>query len=76
MRYITARQNDVLNAIRQYIQENQYAPSIRELGTMVGLRSSSTVHRHLEKLKENGRIHWETSSPRTITIIKGEDVAV
>lgn len=76
MGYTTSRQKDVLQAIRHYIGENKYAPSIRELCDIVGLKSSGTMHRHLENLRKQGLITWEPSSPRTITVIEGEDIAV
>ncbi len=76
MTRVTERQQSILSAIMEYTEKNKYAPSIRELCEMVGLRSSSTMHRHLENLKLLGLITWEPSFPRTIKVVEDEDVAV
>ncbi|MGZ0050119.1 LexA family protein [Brevibacillus gelatini] len=76
MQRVTVRQQSILAAIMEYTKKNEYAPSIRELCDMVGLRSSSTMHRHLENLKLLGLITWEPSFPRTIKVEADEDVAV
>jgi repressor LexA len=44
----------ILEAINSYINEHQYPPTIREVCKMVGLKSPSTVYRHVEILKEQG----------------------
>ncbi|WP_039944438.1 LexA family protein [Thermicanus aegyptius] len=67
---LTAKQQEVLLAIQTYIEKHNYPPTVREIGEMVGLSSSSTVHGHLERLKKKGIITYEPSLPRTITIIK------
>lgn len=76
MQRVTERQQSILAAILEYTEKNKYAPSIRELCEMVCLRSSSTMHRHLENLKLLGLITWEPSFPRTIKVVEDVDVAV
>lgn len=76
MRKITTKQREVLKAILTFTEKNKYAPTMRELSDMVGLKSVSTLYTHLEKMKLNGLISWEPSMPRTITVLKGEDIAV
>lgn len=44
----------ILEYVRQFMQENGYAPSIREIGQAVGLQSTATVSYHLEQLKRKG----------------------
>ena len=44
----------ILEYVRQFLQENGYAPSIREIGKAVGLQSTATVSYHLEQLKRQG----------------------
>ncbi len=44
----------ILEYVRQFLQENGYAPSIREIGKAVGLQSTATVSYHLEQLKRKG----------------------
>lgn len=59
--------------IKDFISKKQYAPSVREIGSGVGLKSPSTVHQHLHNLRDQGYIDFHTSLSRTITIVK-EDV--
>jgi len=65
---ITPRQKEILKYIHKTIKQHGFAPSIREIGTAVGLTSSSTVHSHLNKLEINGFIKRHPSKPRTIEV--------
>lgn len=69
---ITSRQRDVLEFIRSSIRTRGYPPSVREIGSAVGLSSTSTVHGHLARLEEKGLIRRDATKPRTIEVI--EDV--
>jgi len=44
----------ILDYVNQFIQENGYAPSVREIGAAVGLRSTASVSYHLQALQEKG----------------------
>ena len=44
----------ILNYVNQFIHENGYAPSVREIGAAVGLRSTASVSYHLQALQEKG----------------------
>ena len=44
----------ILNYVNQFIQENGYAPSVREIGAAVGLRSTASVSYHIQQLQEKG----------------------
>ena len=44
----------ILDYVDQFIQENGYAPSVREIGAAVGLRSTASVSYHLQALQEKG----------------------
>ena len=44
----------IIDFVRQFTQENGFAPSIREIGAAVGLRSTSSVSYHLQQLQEKG----------------------
>jgi len=44
----------ILNYVNQFIYENGYAPSVREIGAAVGLRSTASVSYHLQALQEKG----------------------
>lgn len=70
MHKLTTKQKNVLDTIATFIEEHNYAPTIRELGLLLSLASPSTVKGYLDKLKDKGFINFETNSPRTIRIIK------
>lgn len=59
-------QQRILEYIEKYIDENGYPPSVREIGQAVDLRSTSTVHGHLNRLEKKGILHREAMKPRTI----------
>ena len=44
----------ILSYVNQFVQENGYAPSVREIGAAVGLRSTASVSYHLQQLQEKG----------------------
>jgi repressor LexA len=50
------RTNEVLQAIKKFMIENGTTPTVREIGELVGLYSTSTVQIHLERLREKGYI--------------------
>lgn len=64
----TDMQARIYETIIQMIQENGYAPSVREIGEAVGLKSPSTVHFHLKKLEEAGLIEKGACKGRAITV--------
>lgn len=72
-RTLTSRENSILEYIRQKINESGYPPTVREICTAVGLRSTSTVHGYLARLEKLGVIKRDPSSSRAIELT--EDVA-
>lgn len=66
---LTARQSQILEAIRAFIAEHRYAPTVRELGDIVGLESSSTTQYHLQNLQRLGYLTWQPKSNRTIVLV-------
>ncbi|MBR6019601.1 MAG: transcriptional repressor LexA [Lachnospiraceae bacterium] len=66
---ITKKQEDILNYIKEQILKKGYPPSVRDICTAVDLRSTSSVHSHLESLEENGYIRRDPAKPRCIEII-------
>ena len=60
----------IVEAIIAYINEHQYAPTVREIGDMVGLKSTSSVHAHLGRLIEEGRLETDSEIllPRAIRV--------
>lgn len=67
---LTERESQVLNAIVDYIKQNGYGPSVREIGEIVGFKSTSTVHVYLKKLQEKGFIERKENFPRALRVIK------
>ncbi|MBR1586005.1 MAG: repressor LexA, partial [Clostridia bacterium] len=63
-------QQRILEYIEQYIEDNGYAPSVREIGQAVDLKSTSTVHGHLNRLEKKGLLHREAMKPRTIDVTR------
>lgn len=69
MRDLTRRQKEALEVIDQYIIKHNYSPAYRDIATMLGLKSSSTVSNILYKLREKGYIDWTPKQPRTIRLL-------
>lgn len=67
-------QEAVYSFIVEYISENAYSPSIREICVGVGLKSTSTVHNHLRRLSEEGLIQFHEGKRRTIRVPSLESV--
>jgi len=68
MERLTPRQQAVFDYIKDQVNKRGYPPSVREIGEGIGLRSSSTVHAHLEKLEQKGYIRRDPTKPRAIEI--------
>lgn len=64
----TDMRDRVYETIIRMIDEQGYAPSVREIGEAVGLKSPSTVHFHLKKLEEAGLIEKGACKGRAITV--------
>lgn len=60
----------ILKAIIAYIEEHGYPPTNREIGAMVGLKSTSSVYTHLLKMKDSGMIETDDTfcAPRAIRV--------
>lgn len=52
-----------------YIKKNLYPPCIREISEGVGLKSTSSVYTHIQKLEKLGKIELKDGSPRAIKLI-------
>ncbi|MBB5802139.1 repressor LexA [Saccharothrix ecbatanensis] len=62
------RQQRILLAIRDWVVRHGYSPSTREIGDAVGLRSASTVSKHLASLEEKGFLRRGTAMSRPIDV--------
>lgn len=67
---LTPRQEEILNYIKEEVQQKGYPPSVREIGKAVGLSSSSTVHAHLSQLEKKGYIRRDPTKPRAIELME------
>jgi repressor LexA len=59
---------DILNFIIEYITKYGYPPTVREIGDGVGLKSTSSVHNHLQTMRLMGAIEGEIDKPRAIRV--------
>lgn len=66
---ITKKQTEILEYIKSQILNKGYPPSVRDICVAVNLKSTSSVHAHLESLEKNGYIRRDPTKPRTIEII-------
>ena len=65
---ITARQRQVLEFIESQMRERGFPPSVREIGSAIGLTSPSTVHSHLNTLQRLGYLRRDPTKPRAIEV--------
>ena len=65
---LSAKQEEIYNVIKDSILNKGYPPSVREIGELVGLKSTSSVHAHLNSLEKKGFIRKDPTKPRTIEI--------
>ncbi len=66
---ITPKQQEILEYIKDTILKKGYPPAVREICEAVHLKSTSSVHSHLETLEDKGYIRRDPTKPRTIEII-------
>lgn len=69
---ISEKQQQILACIKDSILKKGYPPAVREICDAVKLRSTSSVHAHLETLEKNGYIRRDPTKPRAIEIIDDE----
>ena len=68
-RKITPKQQEILDYIKKEILEKGYPPAVRDICQAVHLKSTSSVHSHLETLEKNGFIRRDPTKPRAIEIL-------
>lgn len=66
---ISAKQREILEFIKEEILQRGYPPAVREICEAVHLKSTSSVHSHLETLEKNGYIRRDPTKPRAIEIM-------
>ena len=71
MRSSHENQQRILDFIKAEIEDKGYPPSVREICAAVGLRSTSTVHAHLNHLEQQGLIRRDSTKPRALEVLDG-----
>ena len=66
---ITSKQKEILEFMKNEILSKGYPPAVREICEAVNLKSTSSVHSHLETLEKNGYIRRDPAKPRAIEIV-------
>ena len=66
---ISTKQREILDYIKSEILQRGYPPAVREICEAVHLKSTSSVHSHLETLEKNGSIRRDPTKPRAIEIV-------
>ena len=61
----------IMDYVNQFIQENGYSPSVREIGAAVGLRSTASVSYHLQALQEKGLLQSPGAKGRKRSLVTG-----
>jgi repressor LexA len=79
--YLSERQRRILEFLKEYVEENGYPPSMREIGAAAGISSTSVVSYNLERLEEEGYISRDREvsrglklTPMAVAWVTSEDV--
>lgn len=64
------RQKQILDFIKQYIDANGYAPTLKQIAAALGVSSLATVHEHLQALEKKGLIRRKTGASRSIELVE------
>ena len=65
---LTLRQKEILEFITQFVEQNGYPPTYREIGSKFDIASTNGVKRHLDALQKKGYLNIESNSSRAISI--------
>jgi repressor LexA len=69
---LNEKQQQILDFVNREVEEKGYPPSVREICSAVGFKSTSTVHGYLEKLIKNGLIKKDPTKPRALRVLHGD----
>ena len=64
----TKKQKKVLEAIKTFIKDHGYPPTVRDIMKIMGLKSTAGIQRHLENLREKSLINRKKGVSRSITL--------
>ena len=71
---LTKKRKIVLKAINEYIQKERISPTVREIGDILGLSSTSTVQGYIDRLEKRGYITRKKDCSRSIRVVKEYDM--
>jgi repressor LexA len=66
---LTKRQQEIFGYIKRYAAKHGYPPTVRDIGSAIGLTSPSTVHGHLANLEKAGLLRRDPTKPRAIELL-------
>ena len=66
---LTGRQQEIWDFLVDYVDRHGYPPTVREIGSAVGLASPSTVHAHLANLERAGLLRRDPTKPRALELV-------
>jgi repressor LexA len=69
---LTGRQQEIWSFVVDYVDRHGYPPTVREIGSAVGLASPSTVHAHLANLERAGLLRRDPTKPRALELVGRE----
>ena len=72
----TKIQKQILDFIKNYSQENGYAPTLKEIGEELGGRSTTTIYQHIEALQAKGYLSKKENSPRSLVAETEEQITI
>lgn len=70
---LTERQNKILSFLKDFVRENGFPPTLREIGKSFEISSTFGVKRHLDALEKKGYIRIESNASRGIAFVQQED---
>ena len=66
---------DIYNYVKYFIDDNGFPPTVREIATRFSIKSTSTVHYYLEKLREQGLISQDANKKRAFTVTQSRSLS-
>lgn len=72
--YLTKRQKEILDFVREEVARQGYAPTLQEIGSRFGLSSAATVYKHVERLVQKGYLRKAPHQRRGIQLVDPEPV--
>ena len=69
------RLEEIYKFIKEFIDDNSFPPSVREIGEHFNIKSTSTVHYYLEKLRDQGLITQDANKKRAFTLLQSRSSA-